>query len=68
MKGKVKYLNSDKGFGFIAPEDGSKDLFFHCSALENAGFEVLEKGMTVTFEIAPGKATDKGPRAMQVRV
>ena len=49
--GTVKWFNSSKGFGFIAPEDGSKDVFVHVTALERAGLSQLEDGQAVSFEL-----------------
>jgi cold shock protein len=63
--GTVKWFNDDKGFGFITPDDGgSKDLFVHQSALDNAGYRITE-GTKVEFEAEEGP---KGPRAVNVRV
>jgi len=50
-KGTVKWFNATKGFGFIAPEHGSKDVFVHISALERAGIQHLNDGQAVTFEL-----------------
>lgn len=50
-KGNVKWFNATKGFGFIAPEGGSKDVFVHVSALERAGIQRLDDGQAVTFDI-----------------
>ncbi len=54
-KGTVKWFNSTKGFGFIAPETGGKDVFVHISALERAGIRQLDDGQAVTFEIESGR-------------
>ncbi|MES1949078.1 cold shock-like protein cspE [Salinisphaera sp. C84B14] len=63
-KGTVKWFSSEKGYGFIAPEDGSKDLFVHHSEIKNGGgFATLEDGQAVEFEIGEGK---KGPCANKV--
>ncbi len=63
--GTVKWFNDDKGFGLITPDDGSKDLFVHHSALDGAGHRNLSEGAQVTFE---SEAGDKGPRAVNVQV
>jgi CspA family cold shock protein len=49
--GKVKWYNSQKGFGFIAPDDGGKDVFVHATALEAAGLRGLNDGQAVSFEL-----------------
>ncbi|OED38080.1 cold-shock protein [PVC group bacterium (ex Bugula neritina AB1)] len=53
--GTVKWFNTTKGYGFIAPEDGSRDVFVHISALENAGLGELNDGQKVSYEIATNK-------------
>lgn len=53
--GIVKWFNPTKGFGFIQPEDGSKDAFVHISAVERAGLTSLREGQKVSFELRPGK-------------
>ena len=59
MKGTVKFYNDQKGFGFIQPEDGGKDVFVHATALERAGIRSLNEGQKVSFEIV----TDRGKQA-----
>ena len=54
-KGTVKWFNSTKGFGFIAPEGGSKDVFEHVSAMERAGIRELPDGQAVTFDVEKGR-------------
>jgi CspA family cold shock protein len=63
MKGTVKWFNNDKGFGFITPEDGSKDLFVHHSAIQGGGFKSLDEGESVDFNVVQGQ---KGPAAENV--
>lgn len=63
IKGSVKWFNESKGFGFITPEDGSKDVFVHFSAIQSNGFKTLAEGQRVEFEITDGA---KGPSAANV--
>ena len=51
-QGKIKWFDPKKGYGFISPDDGSKDAFLHISALEKAGINQLEVGQAVTYELA----------------
>jgi len=55
IKGTVKWFNGQKGYGFIAPEDGSEDAFVHITAVQRAGLEGLDEGQQVEFELAPGR-------------
>jgi CspA family cold shock protein len=58
-KGTVKWFNSQKGFGFIAPEDGGKDVFVHISAVERAGLNGLNEGQKVSFDVVDDRRTGK---------
>jgi CspA family cold shock protein len=64
LQGTVKWFNDQKGYGFITPEDGSKDVFVHHSAIEGSGFKSLAEGDRVSFEIEQGA---KGPAAVKVK-
>lgn len=66
MQGTVKFFNSAKGYGFITPEDGSKDIFVHISAVEQSGMSTLEEGQTVSFEVEPDRK-GKGPKAINLQ-
>lgn len=61
--GTVKWFNADKGFGFITPEDGGKDLFVHHSEVKVSGYATLNDGQKVEFEVGEGQ---KGPCATNV--
>ena len=61
--GTVKWFNESKGFGFIAPSDGSADVFVHFSVIEGTGFKTLSEGQEVSFEVEKGP---KGPQATKV--
>lgn len=63
ITGSVKWFNDAKGFGFITPDDGSKDVFVHFSAISMAGFKSLAEGDKVEFEVVQGQ---KGPQAADV--
>ena len=62
--GTVKWFNDDKGYGFITPDDGDRDLFVHFSGIEEEGFKSLPENSKVSYEEEPG---DKGPKAVSVR-
>ena len=55
ITGTVKFFNADKGYGFIAPEDGTADAFVHISAVERAGMSTLNQNQRVTYELEPDK-------------
>ena len=63
MKGKIKRVIRERGFGFISAKDG-KEVFFHRSALQGVNFDTLEEGNEVEFDVERG---DKGPRAVNVK-
>jgi cold shock protein len=65
--GTVKFFNSSKGFGFITPQGGSKDVFVHVSALEQAGISHLTDGPQVSFEVEPDRM-GKGPKAVKLEL
>lgn len=62
--GTVKFFNTARGYGFIAPDDGSKDVFVHISAVEAAGISDLQEGQKLTFEIQPDT---RGPKAVNLQ-
>ena len=62
--GTVKWFNADKGYGFITPDDGGKDLFVHHSEIQVGGYKSLNEGQKVDFEVGQGQ---KGPCATNVR-
>ncbi len=62
--GTVKFFNATRGFGFISPEDGSKDVFVHISAVEQAGMSQLSEGQTLSFDIEPDA---RGPKAVNLQ-
>ena len=65
ITGTVKWFNDSKGFGFITPADGSKDVFVHHSAIQGNGFKSLAEGQQVQFDVEQGQ---KGPSAVKVQV
>ncbi|MFQ3676082.1 MAG: cold-shock protein [Endomicrobiia bacterium] len=64
VKGKVKWFNDRKGYGFISREDGSGDVFAHFSDIQSDGFKTLKEGDTVEFEVSN---SDKGPKAVNIK-
>jgi CspA family cold shock protein len=63
--GTVKWFNTERGYGFITPDDGGKDLFVHASALERSGLPALSEGQEVVVDVIEGR---KGPEAARVRL
>jgi cold shock protein len=63
--GTVKWFSSEKGYGFITPDEGGEDLFVHFSAIASGGFKTLDEGAKVSFEVTQGQ---KGPQATDVQV
>jgi CspA family cold shock protein len=63
-QGTVKWFNSEKGYGFIAPSDGTADVFVHFSAIQGNGYRSLDEGQNVEFDVTQGQ---KGPQAENVR-
>ena len=63
-RGKVKWFNDQKGYGFITPDGGGRDLFVHHTAIQAEGFRTLSEGQTVEFEV---QEDAKGPRATNVK-
>jgi cold shock protein len=62
--GKVKWFNDSKGFGFITPDDGGKDLFAHHSSIQMSGYKSLKENQKVEFDVVQG---DKGPAASNIK-
>jgi CspA family cold shock protein len=63
--GQVKFFNTSKGFGFIAPEGGGKDVFVHVTAVQAAGLRGLNEGQRVSFDVEPDT---KGPKAVNLKL
>jgi CspA family cold shock protein len=66
QQGTVKFFNADKGYGFIKPDDGGRDIFVHITAVERAGLTSLNKGQRVSYEIEADKK-GKGPNAVDLQ-
>lgn len=67
QNGTVKFFNVEKGYGFIKPDDGGRDIFVHISAVERIGLATLPEGQRLTFEIEPDKK-GKGPKAVDLKL
>jgi CspA family cold shock protein len=65
MTGTVKFFNGERGYGFIKPDDGGRDVFVHITAVERAGLKDLTEGQCITFEVEPDKK-GKGPKAVNL--
>ncbi len=65
--GTVKFFNSERGFGFIKPDDGGRDVFVHITAVERAGLKTLNEGQRISFDVEPDKK-GKGPKAVNLVV
>jgi len=62
MAGTVKFFNAERGYGFIKPDDGGRDVFVHVTAVERAGLKSLTEGQRISFDVEPDKKV-KGPKA-----
>lgn len=67
QQGTVKFFNADKGYGFIKPDDGGRDIFVHITAVERAGLASLAEGQRVAYEVEPDKK-GKGPKAVDLQL
>ncbi|MGV8839271.1 MAG: cold-shock protein [Bauldia sp.] len=67
QNGTVKFFNASKGYGFITPDGGGKDVFVHVTAVEQSGIPSLNDGMRISFETEPDKR-GKGPKAVELQV
>jgi CspA family cold shock protein len=65
MTGTVKFFNGERGYGFIKPDDGGRDVFVHITAVERAGLKVLNEGQRISFDVEPDKK-GKGPKAVNL--
>ncbi len=65
--GTVKFFNSERGYGFIKPDDGGRDVFVHITAVERAGLKSLNEGQRISFDVEPDKK-GKGPKAVNLVV
>jgi CspA family cold shock protein len=67
LKGTVKFFNTAKGYGFIKPENGAKDVFVHITTVQRAGLQQLNEDMKLSFEIEPD-ANGRGPQAVELQL
>jgi cold shock protein len=67
MAGTVKFFNAERGYGFIKPDDGGRDVFVHITAVERAGLKSLAEGQRISFDVEPDKK-GKGPKAVNLVV
>ena len=67
QSGTIKFFNADKGYGFIKPDDGGKDIFVHVTAVEEAGLQTLNEGQRVSYDIEADKK-GKGPKAVALKL
>jgi cold shock protein len=67
QSGTVKFFNSEKGYGFIKPDDGGTDIFVHVSAVTRSGLATLSEGQHVSFDVEPDRK-GKGPKAVNISV
>jgi len=67
MTGTVKFFNGERGYGFITPNDGGRDVFVHITAVERAGLKSLIEGQRISFDVEPDKK-GKGPKAVNLVV
>jgi CspA family cold shock protein len=65
MTGTVKFFNAERGYGFIKPDDGGRDIFVHITAVEQAGLKSLSEGQRLSYEVEPDKK-GKGPKAVDL--
>jgi CspA family cold shock protein len=65
MTGTVKFFNAERGYGFIKPDDGGRDVFVHITAVEQAGLKSLNEGQRISFDVEPDKK-GKGPKAVDL--
>ncbi len=67
MAGTVKFFNAERGYGFIKPDDGGRDVFVHITAVERAGLKSLTEGQRISFDVEPDKK-GKGPKAVNLGI